>query len=427
MRRLSKRKILSVFLSAVMIMTLCISTVSAEPLTSSDYTLSKYSKAVSRSGYIFARKEGNKKNTVYSPYGLAAAIGMLSLGVDEGSRSYKEIMDLFGAETAQQIGAANKAFMEQAYYGPENTFASENFLLVDKTMAGKDGLKSEFSSLATQYYSAQARTADFKNNLGAEKAQIKSDVNRITNGFMPDYESVADEETDVDLMNVTYFKGRWMYPFDKQNTEKQSFTNVKGKTKKVDMMQQRLFEKVKYYQDKNFRAISLPYNLNYSGGKAPTSSTMVIILPKNKKDTECVKKWNKKKASYKDKFIKKLEKADTFNIINLKLPSFELDVSNDLSDEIEAMGVKGIFSQNSGITKVTDAPLYISAASQRTKIKVDEEGTEAAAVTELVAKATAMRPEKLPKEYNFYCNVPFVFMVRDASGMTLFAGAVNKL
>jgi serine protease inhibitor len=58
---------------------------------------------------------------------------------------------------------------------------------------------------------------------------------------------------------------------------------------------------------------------------------------------------------------------------------------------------------------------------------VDEEGTEAAAVTEIVAKCTAiMNPPKKPV-YNFCCKVPFVYMICDTNGMPIFSGSVSDL
>ena len=72
----------------------------------------------------------------------------------------------------------------------------------------------------------------------------------------------------------------------------------------------------------------------------------------------------------------------------------------DLQKNLEKLGAKDIFTGNSGITGIVKDPLYISAAVQRTKIKVDEEGTKAAAITEFVAKCTAVAVPKVPPHYD---------------------------
>ncbi|MBR4758867.1 MAG: hypothetical protein IK078_01785 [Lachnospiraceae bacterium] len=383
-------------------------------------------KSVTRMGLRYGALLGNKKNVAYSPYGLASCLGMLSGGMDKASNGYAQVLSLLNAKDATTLGQDNRAFLKQANYGSENTFKTANFLLVDQSISGKEGVKPEYLAFVGKYYDATVRTADFKKNLDGEKAQIKKDVNDITDGFIPDYESAVDDSTDVDLMNVTYFKGKWRYPFKKKNTKKKKFTMANGKTKKVQMMSIDLKEQIRYYQDKNFRAISLPYSWKAPEGEYPTAVEMVIILPKKKKAVDCVKKWNQKSVSYKEKFLAKLDRASTFNEVSVNLPRFDIDMTCDLQKNLEKLGAKDIFTGNSGITGIVKDPLYISAAVQRTKIKVDEEGTKAAAVTEFVAKCTAVAEPKEPPHYDFFCNVPFVFMVRDASGNTLFAGAVNK-
>jgi len=77
---------------------------------------------------------------------------------------------------------------------------------------------------------------------------------------------------------------------------------------------------------------------------------------------------------------------------------------------------------------VKDTPLKIGNVQQRAKVKVDEQGTEAAAVTEVVMVATATPNFEPPQRVYFIANRPFVLAIRDVeSGVILFAGAVNRL
>ena len=60
---------------------------------------------------------------------------------------------------------------------------------------------------------------------------------------------------------------------------------------------------------------------------------------------------------------------------------------------------------------------------QKAKIKVNEEGSEAAAVTIAGVKFTSsIEPEEYPKA-TFHANRPFVYVIREASsGVILFVG-----
>ncbi len=391
-------------------------------------SLASYTKAITNFSFDFAKTLPAGENTAYSPYGVAAALSVLANGLDEKAPVRSKLLDVLGAKSLEDLNAQNKEFLSKTEYGDANIFRTKNLLLVDQSLCGADSLNLAFLQRVQENYPITARTADFRNNLAQEKKLIKQEVNEATNGFMPDYESQADNSTDVDLMNITYFKGKWMYPFKKENTKKGKFKNAKGKTSKVDLMTQTFDEKIRYYEDKNFRGIILPYAIkNADGHYASQGVEMYVILPKKKSAINGVKQWNKKKASYKRKFLKKLKQSSTYNVVDLKLPTFETDVTYDLEKLMNKEGIGGLFSGNAGITQIVDVPLQVSSASQRTKIRVDEEGTEAAAVTEFVMKATSVRnPPKKP-HYTFNCKVPFVYMICDTNGMPIFCGSVSDL
>ncbi len=391
-------------------------------------SLPSYAKAVMNLSFDQAKEFEEGENAAFSTYGLCAALSVLTNGVSTASPNHKKLLTLLGADSLEGLNAQNKEFLSKTDYGYENIFRTTDLLLVDKSVAGKEGLKSDFVSRVTENYPITARTADFQHGLEKEKQLIKEAVKEATNGFLPDYESTADVETIVDLMNITYFKGKWMYPFKKELTKKKKFTNAKGKTKKVPMMRQTFDEQIRYYEDKYFRGIILPYSAKTEAGTySPNRAEMYVILPKKKTSTKGVKQWNKKSAAYKRRFLKKLRNGDTYNIVNLSLPTFETDVTLSLENLMEKEGLGSLFGDDAGINEVVKEPLCVSSITQRTKIKVDEEGTEAAAVTEIVAKCTAiMNPPKKPV-YNFCCKVPFVYMICDTNGMPIFSGSVSDL
>ena len=144
---------------------------------------------------------------------------MVTCGIPEGHPMNTKLLSLLGATSNADLAAGQAAFLGQANYGSENTFKTTNLLLVDKDLAGADGVKESYQALVTAPFNAEARTADFHHKAEEEKKKIRATVNEVTDGFMPDYESIADSSTDVDLMNITYFKGKWQYPFEVKNTK----------------------------------------------------------------------------------------------------------------------------------------------------------------------------------------------------------------
>jgi len=113
--------------------------------------------------------------------------------------------------------------------------------------------------------------------------------------------------------------------------------------------------------------------------------------------------------------------------VDVRLPKVEMDFDNPLHKNFMAMGIRKAFSNDAEFFNVVNGTqLKIDNAIHRAKISIDEEGTEAAAVTEIVmvgATATAQRP----KIVYFHADKPFIFVIRDfESNVTLFTGTVNR-
>ena len=113
----------------------------------------------------------------------------------------------------------------------------------------------------------------------------------------------------------------------------------------------------------------------------------------------------------------------------VRLPKFELDIENNLVENFKAMGIKKSFTDDAEFFYIVkDTSLKIGNAQHRAKVKVDEQGTEAAAVTEItIVEATAVPDFQPPRRVYFLAERPFLFVIRDVESDTiLFAGAVNK-
>lgn len=111
--------------------------------------------------------------------------------------------------------------------------------------------------------------------------------------------------------------------------------------------------------------------------------------------------------------------------IILSLPRFKCEYTTGLTGVLEAMGIKDAFNGRANFQGISDAPLYISDILQKSYLKINEEGAEAAAVTAIMVGCLAMRPTEKPIEVKF--DRPFIYLIVDqATGNILFIGKTDN-
>ena len=105
-------------------------------------------------------------------------------------------------------------------------------------------------------------------------------------------------------------------------------------------------------------------------------------------------------------------------IVDVKLPRFESNSSIDLEEVMSALGMPRAFTPAAEFPNFCNVPIYIGLMKQVAKIKVNEEGTEAAAITIIGEKATSVGSE--PKRVNFHANRPFLYIISEESTGAIF-------
>ncbi len=357
-----------------------------------------------------------KENIFYSPYGINAALSILANGAT--GDTLKEILFALEADNLENLNDGHKNFSAFVAKNYDN-FAEVNLLLINKKFIGR-GLDKNFKRVVNDVYKSDVREANFSGDVDGEKQKISRWVNEKTKNFIPNYKSIATANTVTDLLNVVYFKGMWAIPFKARNTAPQNFRNCDGSIKEVDMMNEVFDDKIAYLENDDFKAIKLPYNAN---------ATMYLIMPREDKVLNVAELWNDYTA--RADFLNALSKSYAFDgKVIVRLPKFELDIENNLVENFRAMGIKKSFSDAAEFFNIVkDTSLKIGNAQHRAKIKVDEQGTEAAAVTEITMLETTAAPNfEPPRRVYFIADRPFLFLIRDIeSDVTLFAGVVNKL
>lgn len=232
-------------------------------------------------------------------------------------------------------------------------------------------------------------------------------------------------DTRALLLNAIYFKDKWEHQFDKGKTAKQTFYNKglqSGNEPVSDFM--RSFGERWYYKelqigDEPVQVLELPYK---NGNRS-----MLVFLPEKKDGLTSMLSASNFTAA----FSHALSSVSNMwrSKVNVFLPKFELTTKYALKSTLRGMGITDIFDPAkvdlSGITE--QEKLVVSAVTHKAYVKVDEEGTEAAAVTSIGAMAVmAVIPSRPP--IVFRADHPFLFLIRDrVNGLILFMGKVEEL
>ncbi len=365
---------------------------------------------------IFAvlAEESPDDNLFISPYSISTALAItwagaegrtaeqmaevLRFGMPEESvhQQFEEIQTKLASDYRQQYieGTGDPLTLEVA----NALWAQESFSLLQ-----------DYVNLVRERYDAAARNLDFVGDPEGSRQTINAWVEQKTRDRITDLlpRGSIDSMTRLVITNAVYFKGSWRDPFNEAATSDGPFTTAGGSEVTVPMMHQT--EEYPYAEAHGCRAVELPY--------ADNQSSMIVLLPEGDIG-EFEQTLTEQKLS---DIMASLESRD----VELTMPSFEFTSSFRLSDVLKAMGMTIPFQSGeadfSGMTGGRD--LYISAVIHKAFVKVDEEGTEAAAATAVVMALTSAQPE--PDPVVLTLDRPFLFLIRDRiTGSILFMGRV---
>jgi serpin B len=269
-------------------------------------------------------------------------------------------------------------------------------------------LKSGFVSDNKNYFSAKLAGVEFGKPASAQT--INDWAETSTHGKIKQVvQWPFDPLTRVILVNAIYFKGKWERPFDKQATKGHSFNVLSGGTpKQVPTMWQR--GRFNYQQGDGFQAVRLPY----TGGRLQ----MYLFLPDtNSSPTKLLADLNA--DPWQNKILSKFQDNDG----TLALPRFKLDYDVILNDPLKALGMRQAFAVGADFSAMAEEPLFVSKVKQKSFVEVNEEGTEAAAVTTATVWAAAVfRPVK---PFEMIVDRPFLFVIADdQTKSVLFMGVI---
>jgi serpin B len=344
------------------------------------------------------------KNVFISPVSVALALAMTYNGADGDTKTAMENVLKKNGFTLDEINEGYKSLMDALVsIDPKVLLEIANSIWYRK---GYDVLP-QFIDVNKEFYDALVYPLDF-NKPNAPDA-INNWVKDKTHGKIREIIRQIPAETVMYLINAIYFKGSWQYEFDKEQTDDDEFYPDDGSSVMVPFMQQQ--GTFRYGTNELFSMVEMAY------GQGDFS--MLVLLPNaNHTTNEIVdsftpENWNG--------WIEGL----TEKTMEIHLPKFTYEYKNLLNDELTALGMGVAFADTADFSKINSTDkLFISKVLHKSFVEVNEEGTEAAAVTSVEISLTAFPG---PEPLQFFVDHPFLFAIREKNtGTILFIGRVRN-
>ncbi len=351
------------------------------------------------------RKTSDEENMMISPLSISVALAMAYNGAGADTKTEMETAMKLNGLSAEQINNSYKMLMDALQSLDEDVvFEIANAIFY----ADGFSVKSDFLNINKTVYDAEVEALDFGSSEAVD--EINGWVAEKTHDKI---EKIIEQLNPLDrmvLLNAVYFNGIWKNKFDEKGTHLLNFTKTNGTNMEVPMMNKE--EKLDYTSNSLFSAVKMPYgNGQYN---------MVVMLPAGENSSQDVidafsatnwKSW--------------MEGFESKDHVVVTMPRFKFAFETGLIKVLAQMGMGKAFQPDAAdFSKISDEDLYISSAIHKSFIDVNENGTEAAAVTALTFSNTSVGNEP-PKIYSTV-NKPFVFAITENdTNAILFMGEVN--
>jgi len=344
-------------------------------------------------------------NVFFSPHSISTALAMTYAGARELTES--QMSDTlhfpFGQEVLHPVfGELETALMSVQISG-ELEMLTANSLWPDATYQ----FLPLFIETVRTHYRSDVFPLDFRESEQA-RVRINTWVEEKTNDKIQDLipPGALDAMTRLVLVNAIYFKGSWLNEFEKNRTSEQPFHKANGESVTVKLMSGKKPAKLAEFPD--LQVLELPYR--------GSNLVMLIALPAKTDGLPAVE------ASLTPGQLSLWSDALRSQEVRVFLPVFSMTQQFELNRVLQSMGMVDAFDPAKADFSGMDGgqgTLFISDVIHKAFVDVNEEGTEAAAATAVIMRATSMPP---PAPV-FRADRPFLFLIKDNhTGSILFAG-----
>ena len=352
-------------------------------------------------------------NLVFSPASIELALAMARAGARGTTATEMDaVMHALGTDanagwvTALDQSLNNKTatFQDDMGHAQDVVLRSVNAPFAQRGFA----LEAPYLQALGERFGAGLRLVDYINATEAARKAINDWVNAQTEQRIPELlgQGTLDDLTRLVLVNAIYLKAAWQTPFEEGATALAPFTRPDGSTVDVPMMH--MGGELLYATGTGWQAVELPY----VGGKL----SMLVIVPDDLAAFE--------KTLDGASLAAIVDGLATRHVSDLGLPKFGTESKVELKKVLSAMGMPTAFTDRADFSGIsTEEPLLIDAVIHQANIDVDENGTEAAAATAVVARAASLPSDAV----TLMVDHPFLFALRDKdTGAVLFLGRITE-
>ncbi len=398
---------------AILLLAVCCSKVNEEEpnLTPKNITLTAVAPVAIQSSNEFGIElftrvaESENKNLMLSPLSASTALTMLLNGC--GGDTYSQLQGTLKYPAEMSISEINETY--KSLVGQLLTVDPRVQLALANTIFYRNGfnVKPPFLAIMNDDYKATVKALDFA--APTALTTINKWASDNTKGKIPEVLNEISEDAVMFIMNALYFNGDWSYQFDKSMTQELPFHPDGGSVTDVPTMKGEVG--AKFAGGEGFRAIEMPYG--------QTNFTMVVIVP----DESLSAFYPAFTHETWDQITTDLDGVDEFGSIVVLMPKFKFSYEKILDDQLKSMGMIDAFIEfQANLEGISDQLIFVSFVKQNTFVEVDEEGTEAAAVTTIGVELVSVGPQH-PQQ--FIIDKSFVFAIRERTTNTLlFIGQV---
>jgi serpin B len=341
------------------------------------------------------------ENLMLSPLSASAALTMLRNGAEGNTAEEIHLMLGYDGQSLLRVNDMYQNLMPQLEQAdPEVELAIANGVFYRDGFA----VKKPFLDVVKNSFSAEIEGMDFEKP-AALKA-INGWAKKNTKGKIPKVMDQISADAMLFLMNALYFKGSWTNTFDKNRTRPAPFFLSDGTSVQVNMMNGTI--PARSALGANYSAIELTYNRG--------NFAMVLILPENDLG-EMIENFS---GNDWQQLTGQLDAAEMPRKLAITMPRFSFEYEEILNDALKTLGMEDAFNASADLSGISASEIFVSFVKQNTFVEVNEEGTEAAAVTSIGIEVTSMPPA-------FTVNKPFIFAIRERTTNTLlFIGKVEQ-
>lgn len=350
-----------------------------------------------------------EENVVVSPASISLALALLAEGADgDTAEALDAVLGASGDERTAAFSALQAAVAE--FDGDPAIVRDEDLpdrpllhLANGITIDEQVEVEQAYLEALTSAFDAGVITADLR---GGDKAVLDAWVAEHTGGLIEESAIEPTEDTVFVLQNAVVLAAQWRMPFDEADTSNRAFTSADGVERTVPTM--RLTRTMAYVEQDGTQAVRLPYTEGFA---------MDVVLPAEgtAPDALTANDWEA---------VSEGLAGEGVDHVRLSLPKIDTAYDTSLNEALRELGLGVLFDEVGDLDGIAQDAVIADAAHQAV-LTVDEEGTVAAAVTEIHGEAASAEIEPVVVEMTV--DRPFALrIVHVETGWPLFLGVINS-